>query len=195
MHSYDWNGLRNRRIVAFAGIAVIVPGSCVAALGDRFCTAWLVGSALFAVSLILIGSWPCPRCGRGFARRRWFPFVSPFGGTCENCGLPEFAPDDATAPPATAPVQFKPERKEGFVEGLGRTLTTLGGGGLSLIAVGWMVSAVVQSEAFGMTVFALSLWAGVILVPLSIVGWILWVVGSPRRSEPKGPDADPPTSA
>src|SRR4051794_29130467 len=134
MHKYEWSGLRNRRVVAFAGIALIVPGSCVAAIGDRFGIAALFGSAVFALSLVLIRSWPCPRCGQGFARRRSFPFVSPFGNACGNCGLPEFTPDETTAPPAAEPpVQSDVERKAGFLEVLGRFLTTLGCGGLLLI--------------------------------------------------------------
>jgi hypothetical protein len=103
LRRYDWSGLRNRRILTFAGIALVMPGSCVAGFADRSGITSLIGFAVIGISLLLLGTWACPRCARAFARDGSFPYVRPFGSACRHCGLPEFTPDEAAAPPPLPP--------------------------------------------------------------------------------------------
>jgi hypothetical protein len=78
-----WNGLRIRRIAAFASIAVF-------AVGSVFGSGVVLAIATLApvVAFYMVRSWRCPRCHETFvgARLNWF------GDECATCNLPAFAP-------------------------------------------------------------------------------------------------------
>lgn len=102
MTSYDWTGLRNWRILLFAGAVTVLPGSCAASAVDHFGSVWLAGTATVLFALVALRRWQCPRCTQAFARTTRVPFVRPFVGACRSCGLPEFTHDEAHAPPPIA---------------------------------------------------------------------------------------------
>lgn len=62
----------------------------------------LGGALSLLAGLAWVRAWPCPRCGRGFAARRTFPWVVPLGGACQACGLPDYTPTAEQTPPMTA---------------------------------------------------------------------------------------------
>ena len=82
---------------------LILPGSCVALVADRFGSVFLFGLAILAGSLLSFRTWKCPRCSSPFGRVFGFPFVRPFAGACQYCGLPEFVPSQDLAPPPVGP--------------------------------------------------------------------------------------------
>ncbi len=96
---YDWSGLRARRAGLIGGVLLLFPGSCVAQAADRGDLTLYAALGVMALSALAIGRWSCPRCSEAFARRADFPWVRPWAPACSDCGLPDFTPSAAVAPP------------------------------------------------------------------------------------------------
>ena len=122
MTTFDWSGLRTRRLLIAAGALVVFPGSCAGTLAGYGGPSALAGAVGLLVGVAWVRAWRCPRCARRFAAQRSFPWVAPFGGACRACGLPDYTPSADQAPPVTELLHQEP-RPLGPVEAKRRDRT------------------------------------------------------------------------
>jgi len=110
LNEYNWTGLRLWRTAFAASLLLFLPVSCFVASAVNPSVIPSLVAGIF-VGLLVIGgtlygvrAWSCPRCGSSFARRTKRPWVAPWASLCSVCGLPEFTPTEAAAPPIVTQV-------------------------------------------------------------------------------------------
>jgi hypothetical protein len=115
MTGYDWSGLRFWRTAFAVSLLLFLPASCFVGNVVNPSVIPPLIAGLFAGMLVVGGSlyglqkWNCPRCGSGFAQKPQRPWVAPWSASCSVCGLPEYTPTEADAPPPVAPAPLPPD--------------------------------------------------------------------------------------
>jgi hypothetical protein len=110
MNYYNWAGLRLWRTAFAASLLLFLPVSCFVASAVKpsvipsLITGIFVGLLVIGGTLYGVRAWSCPRCGSSFARRPKQPWVAPWASLCSVCGLPEYTPTEAAAPPIVTQV-------------------------------------------------------------------------------------------
>jgi hypothetical protein len=93
----QWREYRKRRnLFLFAFLGFVPTVGAFGSLTRRmphtevlfaiFAFSWM---AFFAVAIIRLNSWRCPRCGNWFAAKWWYR--NPFTQRCLHCGLPKYS--------------------------------------------------------------------------------------------------------
>jgi hypothetical protein len=86
-----WRRYRKWRVWSTAlqvGV-VLVMLTLYEAWRGRISMAWAIVVFLaFIVAAVLVGEWPCPRCGKGFVPLWWYLWVA---RRCYQCGLPKWS--------------------------------------------------------------------------------------------------------
>jgi len=110
MNDYNWSGLRLWRTAFAASLLLFLPVSCFVASAVKpsvipsLITGIFVGLLVIGGTLYGVREWSCPRCESSFTRRPKRPWVAPWASLCSVCGLPEYTPTEAAAPPIVTQV-------------------------------------------------------------------------------------------